>query len=243
MRVSARGPPPTNAWAGPEYLLESQQTAHSRAPREAGLGGGRLHSMDDREPFGPAPILRAPWGDVAEFPTDSAWQTNAHQVNHLLDRGLRKIADARAELKATYGDYYGRVASVASSCAYGVPTFISQAARAGTVRRLLHAVVTSAPYTIVLAGHSAAQASGNHFNQSYTHWLHSLLAPPLAAVGVELVTRNHAMGGLPSHHRASCFAAAYGADADAVLWDYAMTAGSPHEMDYFFRQVSPSVSK
>ena len=236
IRVSVRGPPPTNAWAGPDYLVESQQTAHERAPREGGLGGGRSYVMDDREAFGPAPILRAPWGDVAEYPSD-AWQVNAHQVNHLLDRGLRKIADARAELQTLYGKFYDRVANVASGCAHGVPSWISQAAREGTVRRLMHAVVTSAPYTIVLAGHSAAQASGNHFNQSYSHWLHSLLAPPLAAVGVELVTRNHAMGGLASHHRASCFAAAYGADVDAVLWDYAMTAGSSAEMDYFFKQA------
>ena len=238
VRVSERGPPPANAWAGPEYLAESKQTAHGHAPGEAGLGGGALLQMDGRDPFGPAPILRAPWGDVAEFPAEAeAWQSNAHQVNHLLDRGLRAVAAARAELRAAYGEYYNRVASVASACTYGAPSFMPEASREGTIRRLLHAIITSAPYTIVLAGHSAAQAAGNHFNQSYTHWLHSLLAPPLAAVGVQLVTRNHAMGGLSSVHRASCFACAYGADVDAVMWDYAMTAGSAAEMDYFFKQA------
>lgn len=105
------------------------------------------------------------------------------------------------------------------------------------MRRLLHSIVNEAPFTVVMAGHSAAAAHGNHGNQSMTHFLHSALAPALAAVGVRLVTRNHAMGGLGSDHRASCFATSYGDDVDMLLWDYAMTAHSGPEMDYLFRQA------
>jgi len=233
------GPPPANAWAGPEYLVEDQQTPHQRAPHEAGMGGGASFEMDGRRRFGPAPVLRPPWGDVDSFPGDEiAWQANPHQVNHMLDRGLRAVEAARDELRALYGEWYDHVAHVSSSLDAGVSAaFISDSARKGTVRRMLHAVMTSAPYTISLAGHSAVHASGNHFNQSYSHWLHDVLGAPLAAVGVQLVTRNHAMGGLSSNHRSSCFAASYGADVDAVLWDYAMTGGDRHEMDYFFKQA------
>ena len=237
-RVSTTRPSHSNAWAGPEYMVENQQTSHERSFFENGQGGGLYFRMDDRAPFGPAPVLRAPWGDVDEFPgEDEAWQSNPHNVNHMINRGMDAVAAAKDVLRKLYGPFYDNVAKVGDRDMRGLPSFIGKESFEGTVQRLLHAMMTSAPFTIVLAGHSATQASGNFLNQSSIHYLHSILGPPLAAVGVQLVTRNHAMGGLSSVHRSACFATAYGADTDVIMWDYGMTAGSPPEMDYFFRQA------
>ena len=148
------------------------------------------------------------------------------------------MAAAQQQLHGLYGGVASKIVRVGRTRTDGFASFIPDPSREAMVRRLLHAVLISAPFTVVVAGHSAVHASGNHFNQSKAHWFHSLLAPSLAAVGVQLVTRNHAMGGrIGSEHRATCFATSYGADADVVAWDYGMTAGTAGDTDYFFKQV------
>ena len=78
-RVTERGPPPENEWAGPDHKSEGEQTSSARASHEGGLGGGVDMDIDGRGRFGPAPILRAPWGDIVDMPEES-WQSNPHQV-------------------------------------------------------------------------------------------------------------------------------------------------------------------
>lgn len=105
----------------------------------------------------------------------------------------------------------------------------------GLVRRLLHAMMTNDKFTVVLAGHSAAAGHGNHFHQSYVHQMHKIMEPVFARLGVQLVTRNMAQGGLGTLHHSLGFTDIYGDSIDLLLWDSGMTEGK-EAFDLLLRQ-------
>jgi hypothetical protein len=48
------------------------------------------------------------------------------------------------------------------------------------------------------------------------------LGPAFEAVGVQLVVRNFAMGGVPSFPNSVCMGDFLGVDSDVVVWDFRM---------------------
>lgn len=107
----------------------------------------------------------------------------------------------------------------------------------GLVRRLLHAIMTSDTFTVVLAGHSSAAGHGNHFRQSYIMQFHRIMAPVFARLGVKLITRNISQGGLGTVQNAMAAGDLYGQEVDLLLWDSGMTEKHNKEhIDLFFRQ-------
>lgn len=106
----------------------------------------------------------------------------------------------------------------------------------GLARRMLHAMMTNDTFTIVLGGHSAAAGHGNHFLQSYMMQCHKVLEPIFARVGVKLVTKNMAQGGLGTLQHSLGSGSIYGDDVDVLLWDSAMTEKGKHELGMFYRQ-------
>jgi hypothetical protein len=108
----------------------------------------------------------------------------------------------------------------------------------GLVRRLLHAMLTEDSFTIVLAGHSAAQGQGNHFRQSYMMQAYKILRPIFERLGVKLVTRNISQGGLGTIQGAMGSAGIYGDEIDMMIWDSGMTEKQlPPHIDLFLRQA------
>ena len=67
-------------------------------------------------------------------------------------------------------------------------------------RKLLHAMITNDEFYYVMGGHSAAAGHGNHFHQSYLMEFANIMEPVLNKLGVRLIARNLAMGGLGTLH-------------------------------------------
>eukprot|EP00957_Ditylum_brightwellii_P182403 13895085-Ditylum_brightwellii.AAC.1 len=107
----------------------------------------------------------------------------------------------------------------------------------GLVRRLLHAMMTNDTFTVVLGGHSAAAGHGNHFHQSYMMQFHKVLEPIFNRLGVKLITRNIAQGGLGTLQGALGSGSIYGNEVDVIVWDSSMTEKNAAHIDLFERQA------
>ena len=79
----------------------------------------------------------------------------------------------------------------------------------------------------VNGGHSSAAGHGNLFNETYTSIVEQISSDVYGAVGIKLIGRNHAMGGMSSSPElALCNEAVYGKDADLLTWNFGMTDGA-----------------
>ena len=85
-----------------------------------------------------------------------------------------------------------------------------------------------AEFVMAFGGYSVTVGRGNHFEQSYPFIMEKILAPILALppLGVKLVVRNSAIGGIPSFPYGWCLPNFLGEDADAVSWDYGINEGN-----------------
>jgi hypothetical protein len=87
-------------------------------------------------------------------------------------------------------------------------------------------------------GHSAAAGHGNMYLESYTAVMERALKPIFAAVGLDFVGRNYAMGGTGSAPEiAMCIESVFGNDVDVISWDYGMVDGryAISMATYFYR--------
>ena len=78
--------------------------------------------------------------------------------------------------------------------------FMTEKALDMLARKLLHAMITNDEFYVVLGGHSAAAGHGNNFHQTKAMSFHLLMEPVLQKLGVRLISRNLAMGGLGTIH-------------------------------------------
>ena len=76
----------------------------------------------------------------------------------------------------------------------------------------------------------------NKFQQSYTMQFHKVMAPIFARLGVKLITRNMAQGGLGTIQASLGMSSIYGDEIDLLLWDSGMTEGAGFQQEFFFRQ-------
>lgn len=107
----------------------------------------------------------------------------------------------------------------------------------GLVRRLLHAMMTGDTFTVVMAGHSAAAGHGNHFKQSYMMAFHHMMKPIFDRLGVTLITRNIAYGGLGTLQSGLGAQSIFGDDIDMIIWDSGMTEKEKRAVDLLYRQT------
>jgi|UPI000581A067 hypothetical protein len=205
-----------------------------------------------------------------EFP-DEAWQVDAVFVNHLLNDAEQLLQRAQEAIFTEYGHgkplppeglaarlkmfawekldlldpnetppegYGGRARNRGSNGGWTTESGFD-----GLVRRLLHAMHTNDQFVVVLGGHSAAAGHGNHFHQSYAMQFHRVVAPVLARLGVKLVTRNLAMGGLGTVQQSLGSQSLYGSDIDLLWWDSGMTEPQSSLTDLFVRHALMSPGK
>ena len=73
-------------------------------------------------------------------------------------------------------------------------------------------------YVMAFAGYSVTVGRGNHLEESYPYVLGRILSPVLAMppLGIDLVVRNSAIGGIPSFPYGWCLRNFLGEDADSV---------------------------
>jgi hypothetical protein len=194
-----------------------------------------------------------------EFP-NTAWQADAVYVNHMLDSAGELVARAKDAIYTEYG--YGprseidhdqlktrremfklSLIDLEDPSVVPPPESLSQGgwstrrSLAGLARRLLHAMMTNDSFTIVIGGHSAAAGHGNHFLQNYAMQMYKALKPIFDRVGVELIVRNEAQGGLGTMQHGLGSADIYGDDVDMLMWDSAMTEKEHNAISLYYRQA------
>jgi hypothetical protein len=113
--------------------------------------------------------------------------------------------------------------------------WLTKPAMDGLVRKLLHALITNDAFYVVLGGHSAAAGHGNNFMQNKMMVLQHVLEPVFDKLGMRLISRNMAMGGVGTLHFSLAGKALYG-EADVMLWDSGMTERGP-TVDFFNKQA------
>jgi len=197
-----------------------------------------------------------------KFPAE-AWQSDAVYVNHFLEEAEKLVSRAKEAILTEYGHGLPRSPeqSVEAQKMFKIEIldlaageilnkerrgpaewmfhggWTTERSFQGLSRRLLHAMMTKDTFTFVLAGHSAAAGHGNHFAQSYMMQFHQVMEPIFARLGMKLITRNIAQGGLGTLHNALGSRQIYGDEIDMILWDSAMTENESHMFDLFCRQL------
>lgn len=197
-----------------------------------------------------------------EFPQD-AWQTDAVYVNHylndadkLIDRAMEAIFEEYGhgkplppeELASRFRMFHWEKVDMANANeppqeftkrgSRNIGGWTTKRSQEGLIRRLTHAMMTQDTFTVVLAGHSAAQGQGNHFRQSYAMQFHRIMKPIFERLGVKLITRNMSQGGLGTLQGGMGSRHIYGDEIDLFLWDSGMTEnGKPHHIDLVLRQA------
>jgi len=88
----------------------------------------------------------------------------------------------------------------------------------------------------ILGGHSAAAGHGNNFHQQYTMQFSHIMEPVFHRLGMRLISRNMAMGGLGTMHFSLASGSLYG-EKDFLLWDSSMTEKPTEDQDLFNKQA------
>jgi len=104
--------------------------------------------------------------------------------------------------------------------------FLHESAMEALVRKLLHAIVTNDYFFAMLAGHSAAAGHGNNWHQTKFVSFHHLMEPVMDKLGMRLISRNMAMGGVGTLQFNLAGKDYYG-EGDIVEWDSGMTEKGP----------------
>ena len=114
-----------------------------------------------------------------------------------------------------------------------------------TAARMVDASLMGRPFVLAFSGYSVTVGRGNFFNQSFPFVVQRLLAQPVQdLLGIPLVVRNAAIGGIPSFPYSFCLDHFVGNDPDVLSWDYSMNEGrSASALEAFVRQSMKQLSK
>ena len=103
-------------------------------------------------------------------------------------------------------------------------------------RKLLHAMITNDEFYVVLGGHSSAAGHGNNFMQSKMMQFHYIMEPVFHRLGMRLISRNMAQGGVGTLGSALAGKDIYG-ESSLLIWDSQMTERAAGAHDLFNRQA------
>ena len=146
------------------------------------------------------------------------------RVSTDFDESIRSIRD-------TFAKRYGGQDEAYKMLSRGIKTFGDESKRKlavqHTAKRILRAAASDDPtFVASFGGYSVTVGRGNMFNQSFPFIMESVLKEPLKKLGVDLVVRNAAIGGIPSFPYGWCLSNFLGEDSDLVSWDYSMNEGN-----------------
>lgn len=264
--VTAGEPKPDETGAAEVEKPEDNKplTEEEKKKKELTEKWGEWHFWDGDEDVRPKEdyCAKYPNRDIPgdDFP-EEAWQVDAVYVNHFLNDAAKLVDRAKEAIYAEYGhgkplppeEMMDRVKMfhlemLNLTVAKGPPQqyskrgnrggggWTSERSLKGLARRLLHAMMTNDSFTVVMGGHSAAAGHGNHFKQSYMMQFHKIMEPIFNRLGVKLISRNIAQGGLGTMQAAIGAGSIYGEEVDMLLWDSSMTENDPYSYDVFARQ-------
>jgi hypothetical protein len=114
-----------------------------------------------------------------------------------------------------------------------------------TAARMVEASQMGRPFVMAFSGYSVTVGRGNFFNQSFPFEVERILAQPVQEIlGIPLVVRNAAIGGIPSFPYSFCLEHFVGEDPDVLSWDYSMNEGrGASVLEAFVRQSLQRLSK
>lgn len=185
-----------------------------------------------------------------DFP-DGSWQRDETYVRNLISEGGKLVRRVKSAIYAEYGhpilglgeDEVKEVENMFAIHIGDSPpsdftgiAYINQKGFDMLVRKLLHAMITNDEFYYILGGHSAAAGHGNNFQQQYTMQFANILEPVFQKLGIRLIARNLAMGGLGTTHFSLGSSTLYG-EKDFMMWDSGMTEKSLADQDLFNKQA------
>ena len=209
---------------------------------------------------GPRPTVteftHTPYRDVPSetFPPGS-WQTDKEYQEHFIGEARALVDRVREGIYAEYGKPTKKADGTdlsdeerkARDELWGVDLLtegnaekkgiaqLNEVSWNGLLRKLLHAILTHDDFYVVLGGHSSAAGHGNNFRQTKAMQFHHLMEPVFDKLGVRLITRNSAQGGVGTTHSAFAGGVIYG-EKDIFLWDSSMTERDAGASDTFQKQ-------
>jgi len=242
---------------------EAEQEAYMEKMTDVRKNFGAWNFYDDEERPVVDTYHEYPNRDVPveTFP-DSCWQSDNAYVESFLDESLKLVERVREGIYQEYGgdDYDPEaISKIFGVNVFSYPNFPKKKGRLGTytvekkdytdgigwmtesgyealVRKLLHAMMSNDDFYVVLAGHSAAAGHGNDFPQTKAMQFQYLMEPIFEKLGMNLITRNMAMGGLGTLHSSLGGSSIYG-ERDILIWDSSMTEKDAGAVDMFCRQA------
>ena len=155
------------------------------------------------------------------------------------------IKSIRTEFETRYGGADAAYAMLSR----GIRTFLDSEhehrAVQHTALRILRAAASSDPkFVASFGGYSVTVGRGNLFSQSFPFVMENVLKKPLKEIGIKLIVRNAAIGGIPSFPYGWCLPNFLGEDADLVSWDYSMNEGNDATgLEAYIRQAMATLPK
>lgn len=145
------------------------------------------------------------------------------------------IRQLRNEFETRYGSYSKTLLE------RGVDEYGSIEA---TASRMVEASIAGRPFVMAFSGYSVTVGRGNFFNQSFPFEVQRILNEPMQKLlGISLVVRNAAIGGIPSFPYSFCLEHFVGSRPDVLSWDYSMNEGNSEAvLEAFVRQAMQQLS-
>lgn len=238
----------------PKEVLEAEQADYIERMAKVREEWGAWDFRDEHPEIRPiADLEKVPYRDMknGDFP-EKAWQMDEKYVKDFIAEARKLVDRVREGIYSEYGhpktdneeEMKQRDASFAitvdeaanGSTNRGGWAAINKRGLDAYARKLLHAMITNDEFYYIMGGHSAAAGHGNNFHQVYMMEHANIMEPVLHKLGVRLITRNLAMGGLGTIHYSLGAKTLYG-EADVMMWDSSMTEKGGADQDLFHKQV------
>jgi len=97
-------------------------------------------------------------------------------------------------------------------------------------------------FVVAIQGTSVTAGHDNYFNQSYPLVLQRVAKDAFAAIGLDLVVRNHAMGNNPTIPASFCVLTQLGSDTDVAVWEFGMMVGGEQHIPWIEHWVRNAAS-
>jgi len=239
----------------PDIELEKEQKDYISKMNKVRKEWGAWKFHDEKENRPVADLSSIPYKDFFyDKVDDDVWQKDEDYVTKFIEESKTYIERITEAVYAEYG-YPTKSADgstmsdeeilkrnklfsvrIDDSTAQNGASWMTASAFEGFIRKLLHAIMTNDEFYVVLGGHSAAAGHGNNFFQDYIISFHYLMEPIFDRLGVRLISRDLAMGGLGTLHFSLGQGSLYG-ERDFLVWDSQMTEKDKGDKDLFNKQA------
>lgn len=234
--------------------LDAEQKEYEEKMNQIRTEWGAWNFKDEHPEIRPiANFDKIPYKDMmnSEFPAKS-WQMDQKYVTDFIDEARKLVHRVREGIYAEYGfatkdlneaeiKERNELFAVHVTDDAVAPqekegwAWINKRGLEMYAKKLLHSMITNDEFYYVMGGHSSAVGHGNNQVQSYMMEHANIVEPLMHRLGVRLIVRNLAMGGLGTTHFSFGASTLYG-ETDVIYWDSSMTEKGCDDQDLFHKQ-------